>query len=585
MALRSSSPQQTERAKDQYSPVYAFVYIFNLIIGVGALSLPKSFSEAGYVLGTILLVVLAFMSYVTATFMIEAMASANAYMRHKTRTRQPLVRAQSSVIQNEDKKNATDYAYEKTGNGVHSQYESIIASSSRRSPRSKSPNGINSDEKTPLVEPIISEDSDSSDEEDKRATSSSGVYSIPTDDYEIDKKFEMGEMANLFYHPIGILLYYVAVCLYLYGDLAIYAVAIPKSLVVVACTKPPSPNSTELANDTGQFNTSAPCFGGRLNEQEAYYVFLSITCLFLCPWTFFDLTKSKYVQLFTTVLRNVAFILMIIIAIVQLAEGKRSKPAVANFSGFPSLFGVSIYSFMCQHSLPGMVTPMRTKKGISALVFIDFSLILVFYLFLTYTGVFSFPILNDLYTLNFFKQFSRHFSVGQQVLAILGYYLALFPVFTLSTNFPIISITLRENLKSLAVLLLRSCRKTEAPFHRVVDTLVFPVLALLPAVALAFATTNVQYLVSITGAFPGIAVQYVIPVTLAFAAKYIISKKLKVTYRNKHKSPFSYIFFLVLVLAWTVVSVALVIVEYALKIVNARKHHHDDGNSTLLLYY
>ncbi len=33
---------------------------------------------------------------------------------------------------------------------------------------------------------------------------------------------------------VGIILYYIAICLYLYGDLAIYAVAIPKSLVVVA---------------------------------------------------------------------------------------------------------------------------------------------------------------------------------------------------------------------------------------------------------------------------------------------------------------------------------------------------------------
>jgi len=32
---------------------------------------------------------------------------------------------------------------------------------------------------------------------------------------------------------VGIILYYIIICLYLYGDLAIYAVAIPKSMVVV----------------------------------------------------------------------------------------------------------------------------------------------------------------------------------------------------------------------------------------------------------------------------------------------------------------------------------------------------------------
>ena len=38
-----------------------------------------------------------------------------------------------------------------------------------------------------------------------------------------------GTMANMFYHPIGIVLYYICICLYLYGDLAIFTVAIPKS--------------------------------------------------------------------------------------------------------------------------------------------------------------------------------------------------------------------------------------------------------------------------------------------------------------------------------------------------------------------
>lgn len=83
------------------------MYIFNLIIGVGALSLPQSFSDAGVVLGTILLVVLASMSYMTATFMVEAMASANAYVRYNARRSNCVVEAQSSAIQSPEE-NETD---------------------------------------------------------------------------------------------------------------------------------------------------------------------------------------------------------------------------------------------------------------------------------------------------------------------------------------------------------------------------------------------------------------------------------------------------------------------------------------------
>lgn len=66
---------------------FGFVYIFNLIIGVGALTLPKAFSNAGLALGTILIFLLCFVSYMTATYMIEAMAAANAYAKLEQRAK------------------------------------------------------------------------------------------------------------------------------------------------------------------------------------------------------------------------------------------------------------------------------------------------------------------------------------------------------------------------------------------------------------------------------------------------------------------------------------------------------------------
>ena len=70
-----------------YSPATGLVYIFNLIVGTGALTLPAAFRDAGWALGSGLIVMLSFMSYLTATFMIEAMAAANA-MRHWKRYKQ-----------------------------------------------------------------------------------------------------------------------------------------------------------------------------------------------------------------------------------------------------------------------------------------------------------------------------------------------------------------------------------------------------------------------------------------------------------------------------------------------------------------
>ncbi|KAH9519741.1 hypothetical protein Btru_070794 [Bulinus truncatus] len=64
-----------------YSELVGFLFVFNLIVGTGALTMPAAFREAGWVLSLIVVIVLAFMSYLTLTFMIEAMAISNAKIR------------------------------------------------------------------------------------------------------------------------------------------------------------------------------------------------------------------------------------------------------------------------------------------------------------------------------------------------------------------------------------------------------------------------------------------------------------------------------------------------------------------------
>lgn len=59
------------------------IYIFNLIVGTGALTLPAAFARAGWGLSTISLIFLAFMSFLNATYVIETMACANAVFKWK----------------------------------------------------------------------------------------------------------------------------------------------------------------------------------------------------------------------------------------------------------------------------------------------------------------------------------------------------------------------------------------------------------------------------------------------------------------------------------------------------------------------
>jgi amino acid permease len=113
----------------------------------------------------------------------------------------------------------------------------------------------------------------------------------------------------------------------------------------------------------------------------------------------------------------------------------------------PNFFGVCVYAFMCHHSLPSIITPIRSKENFKKIITSAYICIVVFYFLLAYTGIFAFgDDLNDFYTLNFSPIRNGKQSV---LLQIIDYYLSLFPVFTISASFPIIGITLRNNLKSL----------------------------------------------------------------------------------------------------------------------------------------
>ena len=82
------------------------------------------------------------------------------------------------------------------------------------------------------------------------------------------------------------------------------------------------------------------------------------------------------------------------------------------------VLGTSVYAFMCHHSLPGLVTPVRDPAGIPGILAVDYTMIAAFYLVLANTGntttlatthstvrfpagIFAFPKVPDLYTLAF----------------------------------------------------------------------------------------------------------------------------------------------------------------------------------------
>lgn len=149
-----------------------FIFIFNLIVGTGALTLPSVFALTGWLLGLILIIILAVISYICVTFVIESISCANAIIKWKR------------------------YNLTKSNNSDDSNWEQSTTNEITE----------NEMEQTPLF------------------SSQNSKF------YDLEIKTELGDMAGLFFNSSGRILFYLCLAIYLYGDLSIYSAAIGKSL-------------------------------------------------------------------------------------------------------------------------------------------------------------------------------------------------------------------------------------------------------------------------------------------------------------------------------------------------------------------
>lgn len=221
---------------------------------------------------------------------------------------------------------------------------------------------------------------------------------------------------------------------------------------------------------------------------------------------------------------------MIIISLIYIAQGNGTNVSnlkMFDLGGLPSLFGAAVYSFMCHHSLPSIVSPIKDKRRVTTIFGADYVSIYVAYITLCVSAQFAFGSdteescsnhpgapckLQQLYNLNFSSYNMRWISE----------YLLLFPVFTLTSNFPLIAITLRNNIETLfSTMFPDSVREigeatTWALWFR---KHMFSFFAIVPPLAVAFFTHDIDYLVGVTGSFAGCVIQYIIPCTLVYYAR------------------------------------------------------------------
>ena len=203
---------------------------------------------------------------------------------------------------------------------------------------------------------------------------------------------------------------------------------------------------------------------------------------------------------------------------------------------------------MCHHSIPSIIAPIRSKNKLKSLFAYDYICIALFYLLLSLTAVFTFSSFEDLYTLNFRPQTNCTAHSDVKVPKALSYFIVLFPVFTLSSSFPIIGITLRNNLETILKTCVRIQRK---------QRIILVICLLLLPCTVSIITENINFLVGFTGSYAGVAVQYVIPALLVYNARRQAQLKLRrpIVFENQSLFQNKYWVFGVLLWAWLAVIV------------------------------
>lgn len=510
-----------------YSPFTGFVFIFNLIVGAGALTIPHAFANAGLIYGSIALSVLASVSYVTATFMIEAIAGVNALKR----------RAREIGLNdtNLDEKQPVDELSD-SDDEAHTEF-------------------------VPLMVSIEKQDA-------LKRTVRTAKEELRFH-FDLSKKMELAEMAELLFDHRGIVAFYACISVYLYGDLAIYAVAVPKSLREIICPRPSA--------DAVVWQCSS-----KFNSSDLYRLFVVLFGLLLGPFTFGHVYKTRTLQLVSTSIRYASFGLMIVLAVIGITHGHgRSIADVVKYekpANIATFFGVCIYSFMCHHSVPGLVAPITNKSKVTVVLASAFMAVFCVYFVLCASATFRFLPENveDVYTLNFKDHSIKAF----------GYFLGLFPVFTLSASFPLICITLRENIYHLASRVNDLAQSSDAVppssgLYGFLETHIYALVALLPPLVVAFFTEDVSMLVGFTGAYAGLGIQWIVPTLLIFCLRRRLADEWKEMHpteaavtrlsslaargnRNRFASPFAHQAWLYLVLVFSLVSIVLITITHSM---------------------
>ena len=174
--------------------------------------------------------------------------------------------------------------------------------------------------------------------------------------FSFKKTIEVGTMASKYWGRFGTLVVNLAIAIYLYGALCIKAVSASQS------------TSVGLA-----FIFTGSIKGFDDFAFDPYYICLICFFIVVSFLALKNVQSTKWLQNIIAVLRYLTALLMVIGALIYIGrrKGVAHGSAIKYFdlSNFATIFGNVVFAFLCHHSLPGILKPVRPEQSIKKILF------------------------------------------------------------------------------------------------------------------------------------------------------------------------------------------------------------------------
>lgn len=440
----------------RYTPIIAYCFTLNYVIGVGALGIPLAFRSAGIITSTGITLLVGLVTAITVSWMVEV----------------------SSL-----------------GQAIHTDRGSIL-----------------------------------SDDDDRFEERRWNVNPAGSAIAEFRKKLEVSALCKLILGRKGQLAFQVALLFLMYSGLWAYSSVFTASVLGVV--------------------------------QMPVLYSVGVFALLVIPLSTMDLTEQWLIQVVLTAMRALTFLLMILSCLVAIIIDSAdttvpSSPYITDqvwygITGIGFVFTTSTFSLLFQHSVPGLMHPLEDRPSSLRVFYSAIITCLVLYIILgLLTNLYFGGTIESSVNLNW-ASFTYGFSKIPIWGRILNIIIVVFPALDTLSVFPLIAVTLGNNLEFA----FPSRLKSRYSSSRI--KLLCRLLASIPPIICSFFEQDLGIILKISGVF-AVYIALFNPSLLMYYARVRIISILGYVPHTRYTSPFSHSCWLFIVIVLGVLAILSVI--------------------------